>query len=147
MKRHPSLIPLSREHHETLILARLLQKGAPEYKGLPTDSRGKADYAMKHYKNELIGHFEKEEIIIPLLKGQHPEIDLLLHEIPEEHQELHRFFQSVYNQENLDEHLDRLGKALEAHVRKEERQFFPLVQEHCSEEILKIIDKTLADIH
>lgn len=147
MKRHPSLIPLSREHHETLILARLLQKDAPEFRGLPTDSRGKADYAIKHYRNELIRHFEKEESIIPLLKGQHQEIDLLLHEIPEEHQELHRYFQSVYDQENLDEHLDRLGKALEAHVRKEERQLFPLVQEHCSEEILKNIEKGLDEIH
>lgn len=147
MKRHSSLIPLSREHHETLILSRLLQKDAPEYKGLPVDSPGKADYALKHYNNELIRHFEKEESIIPLIKGQHPDIDILLQEILEEHQQLHRYFQSINDQENLANHLDMLGKALETHVRKEERQFFPLVQEYCSEEILKNIEDTLAEDH
>jgi hypothetical protein len=36
MKRHEALIPLSRDHHGTLILARLLRSDAPPYKGLPT---------------------------------------------------------------------------------------------------------------
>lgn len=143
MKRHPVLIPLSREHHETLILARLLQKGAPEYKGLPTDNAGKADYANSHYKNELIQHFRSEESILPLIKGLNPEINNMVQDILDEHQELHRYFQTLYDQDNLTDHLDRLGKALETHVRKEERQFFPLIQEHCQEETLKLIERTL----
>ena len=42
MKRHEALAPLSREHHGTLILAQLLKKGAPVYKGLPDTDTGKA---------------------------------------------------------------------------------------------------------
>ena len=53
MKRHPALIPLSREHHGALILARLIQKDAPPYKGLPLEINGKAVYAQEFYKNIL----------------------------------------------------------------------------------------------
>ncbi|MEO7264876.1 MAG: hypothetical protein ABIW38_08185, partial [Ferruginibacter sp.] len=69
MKRHPSLISLSREHHGALILARLLQKNAPAYKGLPSDSNGKAVYALQFYKDELIQHFLQEEKVLALVKG------------------------------------------------------------------------------
>lgn len=144
MKRHSALVPLSREHHETLILARLLQKGAPEYKGLPTDSAGKAEYANDHYKKELIQHFRKEESILPLIKGLNPEIDIMIQDIFSEHQQLHQYFQTMYEQDDLADHLDRLGQTLEVHVRKEERQFFPLIQNHCGEETLKIIERTLS---
>ena len=41
MKRHPTLAHLSREHQGALILAKLLQEDAPDYKGLPTDKNGK----------------------------------------------------------------------------------------------------------
>lgn len=144
MKRHSALVPLSREHHETLILARLLQKGAPEYKGLPTDNTGKAEYANDHYKKELIQHFRKEESILPLIKGINPEIDIMIQDIFNEHQQLHQYFQTMYEQDDLADHLDQLGQTLEAHVRKEERQFFPLIQNHCQEETLKIIERTLS---
>lgn len=144
MKRHPVLIPLSREHHETLILARLLQKGSPGYKGLPADDRGKADYANYHYKNELIQHFINEESILPLIKGLNSDMDILIQDIMDEHQQLHQYFQTISDQDELSDHLDRLGKVLEAHVRKEERQLFPLIQDHCGEETLKLIKRALS---
>ena len=55
MKRHESLAPLSREHHEGLILAQLLKKGAPAYRGLPTDLAGKLSYAREMFERILEG--------------------------------------------------------------------------------------------
>ena len=37
MKRHPSLAPYSSDHHRILVVAQLLKKSSPAYRGLPTD--------------------------------------------------------------------------------------------------------------
>jgi len=145
MKRHPALIPVSREHHDSLILARLLQKDAPPYKGLPLNIEGKAVYALEFYKNKLIAHFIAEEKIFPLVKGINAEIDGLITEILEEHDRFHISFNLINTQNNLADKLDQLGKELELHIRKEERQLFPLIQENCSEQVLKNIEIILSD--
>lgn len=143
MKRHPSLISLSREHHGALILSRLLQKDAPAYKGLPTTIEGKAEYALKFYKDDLIKHFEDEENVLELVKGTNQILDLLVEIIFREHQELHELFKSIDNNTDLPIHLDKLGKTLELHVRKEERELFPLIQDTCGEDLMKAIEKVL----
>ena len=145
MKRHPALIPISREHHDSLILARLLQKDAPPYKGLPLDVEGKAVYALDFYKNKLISHFIAEEKILPLVKGLNLEIDVLISEILEEHDRFRSSFNAINIQNNMADHLDKLGKDLELHIRKEERQLFPLIQENCSEQVLNTIERILSD--
>jgi hemerythrin-like domain-containing protein len=144
MKRHPSLAHLSREHHGALILARLLQKSTPAYKGLPASTEGKAIYAIKFYKEELIKHFEEEEKVLKLVTGINAPLDLLVETVFREHKELHVLFKSTDNHSNITMHLDELGKALEIHIRKEERELFPLIQETCSEELMTAIDKSLS---
>jgi iron-sulfur cluster repair protein YtfE (RIC family) len=136
MKRHDSLIPLSREHHGALILARLLQKDAPLYKDLPADPEGKAQYAMNFYDEELVKHFIQEEKIVPLVSTLNPQLDTMLETMVEEHAVLHQLFRLVPEAIDLPSHLDTLGKSLEKHVRKEEREIFPLIQQSCSPEIL-----------
>lgn len=144
MKRHPSLAHLSREHHGALILARLLQKNAPAYNGLPADIAGKAMYALKFYKEKLVKHFEEEEKVLHLATGINGPLDLLIQTIFREHQELHAAFKLITNHPDLSAHLDELGKALEIHIRKEERQLFPLIERSCGEELLAAIDASLS---
>ncbi len=136
MKRHDSLIPLSREHHGALILARLLQKDAPPYKGLPGDPEGKAQYALSFYHDELVEHFIQEEKIVPLVNTINPQLDTMLETMVEEHAVLHQLFRAVPGAVDLPSHLDTLGKTLEKHVRKEEREIFPLIQQSCSPDTL-----------
>ncbi|HCN85075.1 MAG TPA: hypothetical protein DIT07_15875 [Sphingobacteriaceae bacterium] len=144
MKRHPSLTPLSREHHSALILARSLQKDTPAYKGMSSDTEGKAKAALAFYEEEIIQHFEEEEKILELIKGINPMIDLLAETILHDHEELHASFQAINNSQDIKTHLDELGKALETHIRTEERQLFPLIQEACNEEMMAVIDKSLS---
>ena len=146
MKRHPALAHLSREHHSALILARLLQKNAPEYRSLPTSTDGKAQYGLKFYTDELIKHFEKEEKVLKLVAGN-AALDLLVQTIVQEHKELHILFKSINNYPDKTAHLDELGKALEIHIRKEERELFPMIQGICSEELMITIDKSLSSSH
>ena len=144
MKRHSSLAPLSREHHGALILAQLLKKGAPPYKGLPADLSGKVDYAIQFYRNELIKHFDDEERVIKKIKGINVDLDKLANEITKEHKELRGLFTSIKNTNDLATHLDKLGSAFEQHIRKEERKFFPLIQELCNEKLLSEIEQALS---
>ena len=133
---------LSREHHGALILAQLLKNGAPAYKGLPADLNSKADYAIRFYRDKLIKHFDEEEqSVIKKIKGINVDLDKLGSEIVEEHVRLKSSFESIKDSDDLATHLDKLGCALEKHIRKEERQFFPLIQELCGEKLLSEIEQ------
>ena len=142
MKRHEALAPLSRDHHEALILSQLLKKDAPFYKGLPISVEGKVNYASDFFENNLKDHFEKEERVFAMVKNIHPEkIGLLVSELIEEHHALSRLFSEIGAKENPIETMNRLGELLNSHIRKEERNLFPLLQEHCTEEILEKISQ------
>lgn len=136
MKRHETLAPLSREHHAALILAQLLKINAPAYKGLPENTEDKAVYAANFYIENLQKHFLQEEILLEKVKEYHNEIKKLAAEIINEHQQLKIIFTSLDKSENLAATLDVLGRALENHIRKEERVLFPLIQKHCPEDIM-----------
>ena len=139
MKRHKILQPLSREHHEALILARLLQKDAPVYKNLPQTPEEKAVYALNFFKTDLTEHFIKEEVLLQQVKKYNKDIAVLAEEIMKEHQDLLAIVNLLPGSHALPETLDKLGRMLEDHIRKEERVLFPLIQEHCPEEVLKNI--------
>lgn len=145
MKRHIALIPLSHEHHEALLLARLLQEGAPAYKGLPTELIPKAEYALNLYQKRLEKHFIQEEEIIPIVAGISPELDALLEDMVQEHIMLRKLFAQLPAETNLLIPLDQLGKSLEFHIRKEERQLFPLIQECCGDDKLNEIRVLLSE--
>ena len=140
MKRHEALAPLSREHHSALILAQLLKKDAPTYKGLPTALNEKAAYALQMFTATLQLHFTNEEVMLDKIRNVHTGIDKLSDEIFREHQQLKKMFLSLGKAGNTVEYLDVLGQALDNHIRKEERILFPLIQQHCSDEVLKSFD-------
>jgi len=129
MKRHKSLIPLSQDHHHGLMLAQLIKKGTPEYKGLPTTISGKINYVKLAWENELKIHFENEEkILFPAIKGKNHDIDKLIEEILEEHNQIKTLVSNLSTCEIPDNTLNDLGVLLEQHIRKEERSFFEKVQ-------------------
>lgn len=144
MKRHDTLAPLSREHHGALILAQLIKRNAPDYKGLPATISDKVVYALNYYKKELKAHFKKEEILLKQVKTLHPSIAVIADEIVAEHELLKTLFLSLNNTFDPEAVLNELGHELDAHIRKEERILFPLIQQHCTEEMLQKLQPLLA---
>ena len=144
MKRHESLAPLSREHHSALILAQLIKRNAPDYRGLPTTIGDKVEYALTVYNNDFKKHFTKEEAMLQEVKSIHPAIAKLAEEIIAEHTLLTGLFLSLKNTWDQEAVLNELGNELDAHIRKEERVLFPLIQEYCTEEMLQKIKPLLA---
>lgn len=147
MKRHPALIPLSHDHHHGLLLAQLIKKNAPEYKGMPNDIEGKVKYVQNAWENELTKHFEHEEkILFPISRGKDEEVDKLIDEIIQEHALIKKIVESLSDKTGIVDKLDKLGRTLENHIRKEERVLFLKIQEVLSDIELKRLEGAIKPV-
>jgi iron-sulfur cluster repair protein YtfE (RIC family) len=145
MKRHPALYTLSHDHHQGLILAQQLKRGAPQYKGMPSTLEGKKEYTLSFYKTELVKHFQDEEVILfPAVKNKNAEVDKLIAEIISEHRKMESLVNELEKTEHLENVLDDLGWLLERHIRKEERELFVEIEKVLSDEELKIISDSIS---
>ena len=144
MKRHPALYPLSHDHHQGLILAQQLKKGAPQYKGMPTTLEEKKNYTISFYNNDLKKHFKSEEdILFPFVKSKNEKVDKLIVEIISEHLKMEKIIENLEKTDQLENMLDELGWLLEKHIRKEERMLFVEIEKMLSEDELNIIGTKL----
>ncbi len=129
MKRHKSLFSLSHDHHHGLVLAQLIKINAPEYKNLPNTVEGKVEYTINFYNIELLKHFSQEEkILFPAAKGKDKKVDLLIDEIISEHRKIDKLVSELKSENDCVQILDELGNLLDNHIRKEERELFPMIQ-------------------
>lgn len=136
MKRHTVLVPLSREHHETLILAQVIKKGAPQYRGMPVDLEGKMEAVENHFRTHLTHHFRKEEKLFAKMQGRFPEVDQLISQLTAEHRRIEAIIDEISNRVSPEKNLHELGELIEAHIRKEERQLFELIPQRFDEAFL-----------
>lgn len=138
MKRHTSLIPLSHEHHQNLILAQLLKSNVRDYKGMPSTPSEKAAYALSCFEDGIRDHFQTEEKILDYL-SHYTELKPLAAEILAEHEDLASQFQLLNAPEVSVETLNTLGHALYNHIRKEDRVLFPLIESLLTEKEFEYI--------
>lgn len=117
------------------------------YKGLPTEIAEKIIYAKNIFHNSLREHFKKEELMIGKVVHKHETLGKLGKEICLEHAQLTNAFLRLGTSADIEDSMDKLGIALDLHIRKEERVLFPLIQEHCSEKELQEITLLLNEIH
>lgn len=138
MRRHRALIPLSHDHHEALVAARRLSRGA---NGPAPAAAAKAFLAS--FASFVVPHFrEEEESLFPLVAESVEAGDLVVQALLE-HQRLHAAaaqLRELATQDNAERDLvglmSRLATLLESHVRFEERRLFPLIERLLPEETL-----------
>ncbi|SFF16222.1 hypothetical protein [Nitrosomonas sp. Nm166] len=124
MPRAGALLPLSREHHTSLVVARAARKAA--------DDKGSAVYSAlvrieEHWHAVLAAHFAQEEQLIHLAADTlDPES---VARIFTEHAELRTLACGPCALEPA-LRLRRFADLLAAHVRYEERVLFPQLQAH-----------------
>ncbi len=144
MERHKALHSLSHDHHHGLILAQLIKKGSPEYPYLPKTLGGKIEYAISFYNDELVRHFKDEEnILFPIVKSRDDKVDDLINVILNEHKKIKALVSSLKKDQDSEDVLDDLGNLLESHIRKEERELFPLIQNLLNDEELIHLENKL----
>ena len=138
MKRHRALIPLSHDHHDALVAARRLLRGADA-----PDPLAAATTFLGFFASSVVPHFrEEEELLFPRVADAEEARELVVQALLE-HQRLHL---AAAELGELVAHgradgatgarMRELATLLEGHVRFEERQLFPLIETMLSEETL-----------
>lgn len=134
--RHPALIPLSHDHHHGLALALRCRKQAlgqlkpMGLKGLKERAQELRDF----FTDNLVRHFRAEEdALFPKLRQLVPESAALLDQLARDHQQLRDAIARLESDSGLAKLVFDLGDLLERHIRKEERELFPLFEQHVGE--------------
>lgn len=129
IKRHISLQPLSRDHHDGLLLKWKINKGIS--KGVDVSRIQK--YVDWFIKEHLIPHFRIEEDHLFTIDKESSSVKQALLQ--------HKELVEIFNIENKNaETLIKLGDLLEEHIRFEERVLFNELQAKATESELKEID-------
>lgn len=147
-KRHESLVPLARDHHEGLLLAMRLQQGKNALERLWShDPSWQAKHVVGFYDQHLRPHFDAEEqALFPLAKEHIKESVPLVDELIAQHRDMEQRVLLLKQSPTtlLEQELKEFGALLEDHIRKEDRILFPMFEEHASAELLQ---EALKKIH
>lgn len=131
--RHPSLVSLSHDHHHGLALALRCRKQAlGQIKPMGAAGlRQRAEEFLEFYGENLVCHFRaEEEVLFPSLRSSVPQCAALIDELLRQHDRLRRAMPQLEAGTGLAKLIFDLGDLLEAHIRKEERELFPLFEKH-----------------
>ena len=140
-RRHPSLVPLSRDHRDALALAFRLHHPSPPGPATavtpPSTPAGRAAEVLDFFVVHLDGHFRAEEVILFPAIEAHVAPDaptaVLLHALRDEHRLLAQLRDAIAGALDADDDtrdarlaapLQELADVLERHVRREERELF-----------------------
>ncbi len=147
-RRHESLIPLSREHHYGLMLCLRVHRGLLTCSNDETWVRKKAAQAAQFFATDLAAHFKaEEEALVPAMRdfpGARPLLDNLI----AEHRKLEEIGRSLGGTEvsQLAVALSEFADLLERHIRKEERELFPLYERSVSAEIAAEVGQAIKSL-
>ncbi len=142
VKRHPALIPLSQDHHAELVQARRLRLASGSD---VVDARlAAATQYVDAFATETSRHFRaEEEQLFPVFVGSGGG-GPLLERVLAEHEGLRALAAALGDQvaagDASAETMAQLAELLEAHVRREERELFPLIEETVSDADLVALD-------
>jgi len=139
--RHSTLQPLSRQHHQGLLVSLLLDKGLKKNASL----KEMRDFILQFWEDELRQHFEKEDLLFLPLADTYPQLIEHLTQLKNEHQEIRMLIQKLNNEirsEQL-ETITSFSNNLEKHIRFEERQLFNIIQETLPENELNNFESEL----
>ena len=131
--RHPSLVLLSHDHHHGLALALRCRKQAlGQIKPMGAEGmRERAQEFLDFYRANLVAHFKaEEEVLFPLMREQVAGCGDMLDQLVRDHDQLRRAMPQLEAGTGLAKLIFDLGDLLERHIRKEERELFPLFEAH-----------------
>ena len=138
VKRHRALIPLSHDHHHALVAAKRLREAAA---GASEPGDAVAAFAA-FFREVTIPHFrEEEEVFFPLVATSEEARPFVVRALLE-HQELHALVAELGRSDEPRSTMGTVADLLEAHVRLEERELFPLVERLALGELERLPEPT-----
>lgn len=135
LQREPALQPFSRDHYQGLVQARKAIRAAEQ------DAAARREAVasfLDAWRQEIADHFADEERLLIELMNE-PDVRRLR----DEHATLRRFAGEAETKAGDADPdpawLRRLGETLEAHIRWEERELFPRIEQHATGEQLQLL--------
>ena len=154
MKRHPGLVPLSREHHHGLVMAErlVLGRSTNPRADWPSDRAEQARRLIDFFETDLGSHFDAEEAhVFPVAARDVADGDRLVRALIDDHEAMRAIVRALAAGDagpaalpDLDARLHAFGERLRKHIRVEERELFERMQAECSPETLREIETRLA---
>lgn len=124
MKRHDALAALSRDHHHALVVAQRLKRA-----GETTAAEAREAF-LDYWRADGQRHFrEEEEILLPTYAGFADPDQPLVARVLIDHIRIRRLAHEVAGDSPDVDVLHMLGEQLGEHVRREERELFPLLEQ------------------
>ena len=135
-RRHPSLVPLSRDHHDALALAFRLKHPSPPGPATavtpPSTAEDRARDTLDFFRAHLDGHFRAEEsVLFPAIAASAAADEAsrtLVADLVAEHRTMERqrdaIASTLASGAGLADALAAFADTLERHVRREERELF-----------------------
>ncbi len=133
MKRHPGLVPLSRQHHDGLVLAQrlILGRSTAPRAPWPTDRGRQVDLLIQFFEATLGPHFDAEEAhLFPAAVEYLQDGAELIRPLVRDHDDMRAQVRDLHRDPvtRLDERLGAFGECLRRHIRAEERVLFERIQ-------------------
>ncbi len=139
VKRHQSLVPVAREHHEYLILARrLMLAGTKPDDNWPAEPAARAQAIAGSFGPGLWHHFAvEEEVVFQAAATLGTEAATLVTRLISEHRRIEELAAQMRSGAMGDTAaLAAFGLLLNDHIRFEDRGLFPLLEGELSSEAL-----------
>ncbi len=140
MKRHQSLYPLSRDHHQALVRAKNLHMAAEADN--PAGLQQAAESFLLYWETELRWHFsQEEEFVLPLLASHKTTENHTHKETLKQHLEIMDLIEELQNRLTSSGRIDspllrKLSESLRYHIRFEENDLFPALELAATEDEL-----------
>jgi hemerythrin-like domain-containing protein len=139
IKRDPSLIPLSHDHHHALVrvfeIRQVLRANG--------EIEAEASRTRAFFASDLSPHFRaEEEALLPALERYLGASDPMVIRLTEDHRRL----RAAVEQLNAAPALSDFADLVESHVRFEERELFQRYQEHTPEEARRAVERGIRSI-
>jgi hemerythrin-like domain-containing protein len=134
MQRDPSLIPLSHQHHHGLALCVLLRRSISADPS-PENLARLARRIANRYELELVNHFELEERDLFPAAVEHLGPMEIVESLIAEHRSIAALVRQIARAPSP-ERVEDFCVLLSAHIRREENELFPELQERLPRDVL-----------
>jgi len=143
MKKNENLKTLSWEHHDGLVMSFRLQQGIKNN----TNYKEMADYVLYSWNNVFEHHFWQEEQILSIKKNSSKKSSECISQMVDEHKQIRKLISKIDNNNSDTKLIVEFAELLNKHIRFEERELFPLLENEASANDLKEIGQFLKQHH
>lgn len=139
IRRSIELTPLSRQHHNGLLCCLLLHKGLLKQADLDVMQ----EFIQQFWYKDLQHHFGLEEECLSPFVNHFEVLNGPIRRMLDEHHDIRSLINSIALDASY-QGIQELSDRLEQHIRFEERELFPLVEQTITTEQMTAIGKILA---